>query len=307
MMRGKRLERKAKAGQDGKPVAATSMGGLERKPAVPTWSQLAKNNISHRSSDAFGDVWRRIGVDNDSPSLQSAISETYKRAEFNFDLFSEVKPLPGAVVSGAVELQRLKDKAEAAIASTVMLYNSGRPTWGTVDAYHSCFLTAKVILGIFGIFIVSLEGSNFFVDLFPSEGDRDYRKRFQLEYSAITSPARFLTIRGRPIEHRHVWELLTRICNKCTIECLDEKQMRWIKNFSFSEYSCLRNKVIYSSYFWSDLEDLHSPIGVVENLDDHPRLVNFDDNVWMNHDLRDHILMKILSGFMLKMFPFGRV
>lgn len=284
-------------------VAVANEKTNERRPA-PTWDRIAKSNVMHRSHSEMSEIWRRQRGEQDELSLQNLVNSVFSIGDFDLAKTAELKSLPGSFLAGATELRRLQEKAIAASTVAADLHNQGRPTWGSVDAYHASFLTAKVILAIFGIFIVTVAGSNFFVDLSPGEGDKDYRRQFAKESRGIEHAVRFMTIRGTRLEHRHVWELLRRIGAKCTLEPLNELESRWFKNFDFTRYSSIRNKVIYGGFFWSSFDDLQRPLASMPALIENKLLANFHDNVWMEDELRDHLLMAILSSYAAKLYPF---
>jgi hypothetical protein len=273
------------------------------KPPSPTWERLAKKHVMHRSLKELEDRWRAMSVEADEVSLQETVSSIFKLSDFDLKNSDEIKSFPGGMVAAAVELKRLKEKSLAAVRAANSLYNAGNPTWGSVDAYHASFLIAKVILGVFGIFIVSLEGKNFFLDLLPGEGDVAHRKQFASQNKGITDPARFMTIYGARIEHRHVWELLSRISNKCSLEVLDESERRWFKHFAFDDYHSVRNKIIYQTFYWSSFGDLITPLPEVTPVDQLNSYINYSDNLWMEEDHKDHILMSVLGNFSSKICP----
>lgn len=301
----KRRETKRAASAHRGPCKVCGREDKPEKPPSPTWARIAKNNIMHRSHSEMSEIWRRQGGDQDEVSLQELVNSVFTITDFDLTKSTEIKSLPGSLLSASVELRRLYDKALAASTAAGVLYEGGRPTWSSVDAYHASFLTAKAILAVFGIFIVTLSGANFFLDLVPGEGDKEFRKDFARQNKELEFPVRFMTIGGSRLEHRHVWELLRRISSKCTVEPLDEKEAHWFRSFDFTRYSSLRNRVIYASFFWSSYPDLLSPISNIEPLSGHHLLSSFHENIWMEDEMRDHILMSILGRFATKLYPFA--
>lgn len=274
----------------------------ERAPST-NWTRLAKKHIMHRSHKDLDDRWRLINIGNEELSLQETVNTLFKISDFDLKRHDEIKSLPGGMVAAAAELRRLREKSQAATRAAQALYEAGNPTWSSVDAYHASFLTAKVILGVFGIFIVSIDGRNFFLDLLPGEGDNAHRKQFASATKGVTDPVRFMTINGSRIEHRHVWELLSRVGNKCSLEALDESEAKWLKSFDFSDYSSVRNKIIYQTYYWTSFGDLPGPVLNIDPMSQLPAYINYKDNTWLEDEVKDHVLMSVLNDLSQRICP----
>lgn len=273
-----------------------------------SWERIAKKHIKYRSYSDVAEIWSRSFGDKsrDEPALDELLKSMFRSNDFDFKESSHVRSMPGSISAGIAEIIRIRDKAIAASEGACSLYKSGRPSWGSVDAYHAGFLSAKLLLATFGIFHVSIEGRNFFLDILPHLGDREYTKEFSKQTRQIEFPVRFMTVNGARIEHRHVWEMLSRIARVCSIEPFDERETSWFKNFDFSDYSSIRNKIIYNGYYWTELNDLRLPLAEVEDIESHEMVISFWNNLWKNHQLRDHMFLAILSGFIKRLFPLNR-
>jgi hypothetical protein len=149
-------------------------------------------------------------------------------------------------------------KANHAVISAALRIAEGRSTWGTTDAYHASMLLMRSILAAFGVFVCRIHERNVLVDTFPWLGRIDERKKFAKAHRNWKRCASVISSTTKDFTQTDLFSLFKRILNISVVstKIWPEVVIQNIIATDKAHFSASRNKLIYSSRFWFNYDDL---------------------------------------------------
>ncbi len=225
-----------------------------------TWAHRA-DNIRQRDWDDLLNLWAEFGdgfdtADYMGTSLEAVVESVLSPLSISGNQFEIIElDQRGPFLR---ELVFTNLKANHAVISAALRIGGGRPTWGATDAYHASMLIMRSILAAFGVFICRIHERNVLVDAFPWLGRVDERKKFAKKHRNWKRSASVISSIARDFTQTDLFVVFKRVLNISVVptRIWPEVVVKNIIATDKTHFSAARNKLIYSSRFWFNHDDL---------------------------------------------------
>lgn len=149
-------------------------------------------------------------------------------------------------------------KANHALLCAFDRITDGKASWGVTDAYHASMLLMRSTLAALGIFICRVHNRYVLVDTFPWSGRIDDERRYKRAHSDWKAHAAVITCTSAEFSQSDLFGLFQRVLNVSTVptNIWPELVIQNIIKSNKRDFSGPRNRLIYGSRFWLNLDDL---------------------------------------------------
>lgn len=120
----------------------------------------------------------------------------------------------------------------------------GMHSWCMFNAYHSAYLGARGILGLLGVALPRVKGSQVAIDFFPQPDSYRPGKRLATEFQEC------LVLSLGQLDQRYLWEAFQRLLNVTDIACVDLSVKQALLDLPYDEITPARNSFLYKAHFW---------------------------------------------------------
>ena len=191
-----------------------------------------------------------------APEIQiSELTDLYfivKELKTTGEFKSEYTPLREAIFREAIFLFH---KAISISSCSELNISNGFITWSVSNSYHSSFFCMKCILGLLGITLPRIAGTDILIDIYPK---LDQLSRNKLKKGIKHEPT-MKYLKFGSLKHFDIWQIFQRTINVLSIEIWDKRLVGFLKSLNPLLFAKQRNSIHYYNNFWI-YNDLFDPL-----------------------------------------------